>query len=90
MKCLFISAPPGKGQAPGGLCLFSAKHAGILTYFQTKVNKKTTKKAPFLVILSEVEGPQFRLAALSAVEWDYYKKIFFGHSNLFQIYSLGF
>jgi len=28
----------------GGLCLPSGKHTGILTHFQTKVNKKTAKK----------------------------------------------
>jgi hypothetical protein len=29
----------------------AGKYAGILTYFQTTVNKKMTKKALFLVIL---------------------------------------
>jgi len=33
----------------GGLCLLSGKHAGILTYFKTKVKKKMTKKALFLL-----------------------------------------
>jgi len=37
------------------LCLLIGKHTGILTYFQTKVNKKTAKKAPFLVILFPIE-----------------------------------
>jgi len=44
----------------GGLCLSSVKHAGILTYFQTIVNKKTDIKAPFLVILSVAEWAQDR------------------------------
>jgi len=31
----------------------AGKHAGILTHFQTKVNKKTAKKALFLLMLTE-------------------------------------
>jgi len=31
----------------GGLCLPIGKHKGILTQFQTKVNKKTAKKRFF-------------------------------------------
>ena len=40
----------------GGLCLSAGKHTGILTDFQTKVNKKKAKKALFLAILNTVEG----------------------------------
>jgi len=40
----------------GGLCLPLGKHTGILTYFQTKINKKITQKELFPVILSTVEG----------------------------------
>jgi len=42
----------------------AGKQMGILTHFQTKVNKKNGQKALFL-------------AALSAVEWDYYKNTTF-------------
>jgi len=31
----------------GGLCLPAGKHTGILIYYQTIVNKKTTKKTFF-------------------------------------------
>jgi len=39
----------------GGLRLPAGKHAGILTYFQTKVNRKTGKKAFFLATYEELE-----------------------------------
>jgi len=32
----------------GGLCLPAGKHASILKYFQTKINKKTAKNVLFL------------------------------------------
>jgi len=44
---LYLSSPQGKGQATGGLCLPVVKHAGILTYCQTKVNKKTAENPIF-------------------------------------------
>jgi len=45
----------------GGLCLPAGKHVGILTVFQTIVNKKMTKKALFLLFtlsISEGSPPQ--------------------------------
>jgi len=39
----------------GGLCLPISKHTGILTQFQTKVNKKTAKKHLFLAALFPIE-----------------------------------
>jgi len=38
----------------GGLCLPSGKYTGILTQFQTKVNKKTVKKHFFLAAFYQV------------------------------------
>jgi len=57
----------------GGLCLLSGKHTGILTYFQTIVNKKMSIKAPFLVILSAVEGPIKTKAGIAGLKWIYTK-----------------
>jgi hypothetical protein len=39
----------------GGLCLPTGKHAGILTLFQTIVNKKMDKKHFFLAALFHSE-----------------------------------
>jgi len=39
----------------GGLFLPDGKHTGILTMFQTKVNKKTVKKQLFLAALFHIE-----------------------------------
>jgi len=55
----------------GGLCLPAGKHAGILTLFQTIVNKKMNKKHFFLVILSRVEGPIKTKAGFAGLKWIY-------------------
>jgi len=59
----------------GGLCLPYGKHASILTYYQTIVNKKRPKNAKILAalsapVLSKVEG----------VERVYHKKELFWSS----------
>jgi len=50
IRACWLLSPP-----LGGFCLLVRQHAGILTLFQTKVNKKMAKKGLFLVVLFPIE-----------------------------------
>jgi len=54
----YISAPHRERGKLRAVYICLCKYASILTHFHTKINIKMTKKAPFLVILSEAEPSQ--------------------------------